>query len=336
MPIPDLGRLERVELRRVWTRESGEFTPWLAQPENLKLLGDAIGLELELEAQEKDVGLFRADILCKDTANNSWVLIENQLEQTDHKHLGQLLTYAAGLKAVTIVWVASPIRDEHRAALDWLNSVTTEGINFFGLEIELWRIGTSAMAPKFNVVSQPNDWSKEITEGVSTIELSASKKLQVEFWVALREYAEKRGTKLRLSKPAPQNWLPISVGRTGFLLSAVASLYDSVADSYSGHELRAEITTSGPKSKVAYAALQGEKELIESELGQELAWYNPSNAKNCRIYLRRPADLTDRSRWPEYQKWLLDNLEAMYRIFTPRVKALNLQDDEGEEGLTGG
>ena len=329
MPLPDLGRLERVELRKIWTSESSEFTPWLALPENLKLLGDAIGLELELEAQEKDVGLFRADILCKDTADNSWVLIENQLEQTDHRHLGQLLTYGAGLKAVTIVWVASQIRDEHRAALDWLNSVTAEGINFFGLEIELWRIGTSAVAPKFNVVSKPNDWSKEVTEGVSTLELSESKKLQVEFWIAFREYAEGRGTKLRLPKPFPQNWFPISVGRTGFLLSAVASLYDSVADSFSGHELRAEITTSGSKSKVAYAALEAEKERIETELGQELAWYNPSNAKNCRIYLRRPADLNDRSRWPEYQKWLLDNLEALYPVFVPRIKALNLQNEDG-------
>lgn len=105
--------------------------------ENLELLGKAIGLDLELEAREKYVGPFRADILCKDTGSGNWGLVENQLEQTDHSHLGQLLTYAAGLQAVTIVWVAARFTEEHRAILDWLNAVTEESINFFGLAIEL-------------------------------------------------------------------------------------------------------------------------------------------------------------------------------------------------------
>jgi len=136
-----LGRLERVDLRTVWANEAGAFTPWLAKEENLKLLGDTIGIELELEAQEKNVGPFRADILCRDTATDDWVLIENQLERTDHGHLGQLLTYAAGLKAVTLVWVAQRFAEEHRAAIDWLNEITDESLNFFGLEVEAWRIG---------------------------------------------------------------------------------------------------------------------------------------------------------------------------------------------------
>src|SRR5688500_16692480 len=138
-----LGRLQSVDLRSVWASECTHFTPWLAQAENLELIGEAIGVELELEAQEKRVGPFRADILCKDTITNSWVLIENQIEPTDHCHLGQLLTYAAGLQAATIVWVAGKVREEHRAALDWLNEITGERFNFFGLEIELWRIGDS-------------------------------------------------------------------------------------------------------------------------------------------------------------------------------------------------
>ena len=140
-----LGKLEPADLREAWTSEAGEFTPWLAKEENLALLGDTIGLELELEALEKNVGAFRADILCKDTASNSWVLVENQLERTDHTHLGQLLTCAAGLKAVTIVWIADRFTEEHRAALDWLNEITDDRFNFFGLEIELWRIGGSAL-----------------------------------------------------------------------------------------------------------------------------------------------------------------------------------------------
>lgn len=132
-----LERLEKIDLRSYWEREDIDFTPWLAEAENIQLLGDTVGLELEIEAQEKEVGPFRADILCKDTANDHWVLIENQLERTDHIHLGQLLTYAAGLNAVTIIWIAARFTDEHRATLDWLNEITNEDFTFFGLEIEL-------------------------------------------------------------------------------------------------------------------------------------------------------------------------------------------------------
>ena len=113
-----LGKLEKVDLREIWNTEASDFTPWLAREENIEELGKEIGIELEVEGTEKDVGPFRADILCKDTIDGHWVLIENQLEKTDHTHLGQLLTYAAGLNAVTIVWIADRFTDEHRAALD--------------------------------------------------------------------------------------------------------------------------------------------------------------------------------------------------------------------------
>ena len=183
-----LGRLEPVDLRSVWGHEEHDFTPWLAGEENLALLGDTIGLDLELDEREKAVGPFRADIVCKDTASNSWVLVENQIERTDHNHLGQLLTYAAGLDAVTIVWIADRFTDEHRAALDWLNEITGEEINFFGLEVELWRIGESAIAPKFNVVSKPNEWIKTVTASRQTksADLTPTKQLQFEYWTRFR------------------------------------------------------------------------------------------------------------------------------------------------------
>lgn len=152
MNKPTLGRLEKVDLRTYWKSESHDFTPWLASPQNIQLLAEAIGLELEVEAQEKGVGPF-SDILCKDTTTNDWVLIENQLEPTDHTHLGQLLTYAAGLQATTIVWVSERFTSEHRAALDWLNEITEEKFAFFGIEVELWRIGDSVPAPKLNSTS---------------------------------------------------------------------------------------------------------------------------------------------------------------------------------------
>ena len=132
-----LGRIDAVDLREVWTSEDKHFTPWLAQPENLELLGDALGIDLQLEAQEKDVGPFRADLLCKNTAEeDSWVVIENQIEKTDHKHLGQLLTYASGLQAKTVVWISAEFSEEHRAAIDWLNRIANRSVQFFGIEVE--------------------------------------------------------------------------------------------------------------------------------------------------------------------------------------------------------
>ena len=146
--IPSLSRLQQVPIRDVWPTEPQGFTPWLASAENLPLLAEAIGLGLELQSTEASVGDFRADIVCKTIPEGELVLIENQFAQTDHTHLGQILTYAAGLEAVTIVWVAETFREEHRAAIDWLNEKTPDNINFFGLEIELWRIADSPVAPK--------------------------------------------------------------------------------------------------------------------------------------------------------------------------------------------
>jgi len=183
-----LGTLARVDLRDIRTNEANDFTPWLARPENLAILGDTLGIELDLEAQERAVGPFRADVLCKDCGTGAWVLIENQLERTDHTHLGQLLTYASGLEAVTIVWIAAFFTDEHRATLDWLNRITDESFRFFALEVELWRIGESLAAPKFNVVSKPNDWSRSVARAARSIddsELSETRLMQRSYWSAL-------------------------------------------------------------------------------------------------------------------------------------------------------
>jgi len=320
-----LSRLEQIDLRTVWTSESDEFTPWLALEENLRLLGDTIGIELELEAQEKNVGPFRADILCKDTGTDHWVLIENQLEKTDHIHLGQLLTYAAGLKAVTIVWVAKRFTEEHRAALDWLNEITDSRFNFFGLEVELWRIGESPVAPKFNIVSKPNDWSKTVAAGASQVKsqaLTETKLLQRDFWSAFHEYVRERNSIIKTTKPLPQHWMNIAIGRSGVRLCAIASFWDSVAGTYDSHELRAELVLDDQNSKTFYEQLINEKAVIEKSLGETLTWYNPEDKRMCRIYLRKSTNLEEKEKWSEQHKWMLEKLESLYRIFGERVKKL--------------
>jgi len=317
MTTKSLGKLQRVDLREVWDNEAGSFTPWLAQEENIKLLGDAIGIELEVQAQEKEVGLFRADILCKDTANDAWVLIENQLERTDHNHLGQLLTYAAGLNAVSIVWIAERFTDEHRAVLDWLNEVTKEGIGFFGAEIELWKIGDSPAAPKFNIVSRPY-----VKPAVIPPDTSERKKLQVEFWAAFAEHLRAHSKLLRPTKPLPQHWMNIALGKAGTKLTAIASYFDSETGTFGQHELRAEVEFFDQNAKAYFAALEAEKDEIEKAVGASLTWYNPEDKRVCRIYLRRTCDLEARGTWNEQHAWLTENLERLHRIFAPRVKQL--------------
>ena len=334
MNTKTLGRLEKVELREAWTSEAGHFTPWLAQEDNLRLLGEAIGIELELEAQEKDVGPFRADILCKNTATDEWVLIENQLERTDHTHLGQLLTYAAGLKAVTIVWIARNFTDEHRAALDWLNERTDEKINLFGLEVELWRIGDSPIAPKFNVVCQPNDWSrtvKQIADGTGGF--SPHNQLQVKFWTAYRDYMESKNSVVRCQKPQPHHWMNHPMGHSGAHMCSIISLWNSESGQREP-EIRAELYLHGRNAKPYFAALERQKETIEKALGFHLTWYNQEGTSSCRIFVCQDADFRNETLWPEQFEWLRQRLETMHRVFKPIVKDLKTMVAEREDGTS--
>lgn len=325
---PPLGRLEKVPLREYWQNEAYDFTPWLAAPDNVTLLGDAIGIELEVEAQEKAVGPFSADILCRDTATGDWVLIENQLERTDHSHLGQLLTYAAGLSAVTIVWIAQRFTDEHRAALDWLNEHTDEKINFFGLEIELWRIGASAMAPKFNVVCKPNNWTKARGAGSSFEESDAvkeTKQRQLEYWTAFKEHLQRQGSTLRTQNPLRQNWFSIALGRVGFRMNAVATTYswDGMTGKTTDGGVRAEVEFHGNAAKDYYRMLSlADQEQINAEFGEPLTWYDPPSAKLCRIYIQQNTTITDREDWSRQHEWLREKLERLHYIFQPVVERL--------------
>jgi len=317
MTIPKLGLLESVPLRDIFGSEAGDFTPWLAKPENLKLLGDSIGIDIELDSQEKDVGPFRADILCKDLSNDQWVLIENQFERTDHAHLGQLLTYAAGLEAITIVWIAERFTEEHRAVLDWLNERTDEKINLFGLEIELWKIGESPVAPRFNIVSKPNYWTQSVKEAAEG-KMTEHKQLQLEFWKAFRDYME-RSSKIRCQKPSPQHWMNHAIGISGVHLNSIVSIWNTNTGRI-GPEIRVELVLNDATAKDRFVALQEKKAEIEEKLGMTLTWHNPEDKNMCRIFTRTDTDFREGRLWPEQHEWLRENLEAFHRVFAPLVR----------------
>jgi hypothetical protein len=315
-----LGKLEKVDLKTIWENEAYNFTPWLAQKENLELLGDAIGIELELEAQEKNVGPFRADILCKNTSDESLILIENQLERTDHKHLGQLLTYAAGLQSVVIVWVASKFTEEHRKALDWLNDITDERFSFFGLEVELWKIGNSPAAPKFNIISQPNNWSKTVARAAKNLdsqETSETKGLQYRYWQNFISYLENSSSKLRPQAPTPKHWLTFSIGRSGFHVNA---LLNTVTNRI-GVEL---VIADKDGEKSFYHLLAKYKEAIEREMGSDLEWRENPEKNRSSILLFFSADPSEEQNWASQNDWLKNTLEKFDSVFRQRIKNLNI------------
>ena len=321
-PNLTLGKLEKVELESIWPNEAQDFTPWLARPDNLRILGDTLGMDLEPEEEEASVGPFSADILCKDTADSSWVVIENQIKKTDHSHLGQILTYAAGLGAKTLIWVAAKFTEEHRAALDWLNENTVEDVSFFGLEIELWRIGNSLPAPKFNVACKPNDWSKAVKmqAGGKEGQITAHKQLQFEFWTAFKAHLEE-DTSLRTQKPSYQHWLTVTIGRAGFHLNAITSAWSSVTETWSP-EVRVELIMNSPAAKQQFVKLEENKATLQQKINLPLAWHNPEGSKQCKIYVRRDGDFMDKTKWPELFSWLTKYLKKFTEVFGPVVKGL--------------
>lgn len=310
-----LSRMERVPLREAWKHEAGDFTPWLAEEENLNTLVDALGLgELELVATEHPVGDFKLDILCND--GDGPVIIENQLEKTNHSHLGQIIAYAAGIGAKKVIWIAESFRPEHSSALQFLNDNTTEDLAFFAVEVELWRIGDSPLAPKFEVVVKPNDWVKsgrEFAKAASSA--SSTKQLQLKFWLALAEKLKTSSTGIRPQKARPQHWLNISIGRAGAKLSITANTREK--------RLGVELYFWGADAKQNFTNLLPHKSAIETNLGFELDWQELPDAQACRVATWCPnASLEDESRWPEYLDWLTKRIVSMDRVLRPILRSL--------------
>lgn len=310
-----LGKLERIPLRKAWAHEAGEFTPWLAQPDNLNLLAEALGLdELEPVGTEHPVGDFKVDILCTD--NGGKVIIENQLEKTNHTHLGQILTYAAGVGARKVIWVAESFRTEHVAALEFLNQHTTDELDFFAVEIELWRIGDSPMAPSFNVVVKPNDWAKTGQQNAkAAATMTPTKQRQLKFWTDWSAWLQAKGSAFRPQKPLPQHWTNIALGRAGIHLAATVNSREG--------RVGMEVYIDHDNSKAMFKQLLAQKDAIESELKVKLDWQELPDGHACRILQVRPeSPLENEAQWPVYFAWLEEAGLRMTEVFRHRVKAL--------------
>ena len=307
-----LAKLRRVDLRKVWQHEASDFTKWLANKENLSLLSDEIGIEISLIQTEAKVGKFHVDILAEEENTGRKIVIENQLEPTDHDHLGKLITYAAGFDADIIIWIVRDVRDEHKQAIDWLNEHTDEQANFFAIKMEVWQIGDSPYAPKFQIISQPNDWAKAIKSGSSEIGLSDTKIMQLEFWTDFRKYGQEKGAKLRFRKPYPQHWYDLSIGSSRAHLALICGTQNN--------QLRCELYI--PDDKELYKSLETYKSEIENELEYPLEWMLLEGKKASRIRTITNADISISEKWEEYFDWLITASENFQRVFLKYINKI--------------
>lgn len=306
-----MGRLEAVALREVWQHEALDFTPWLLA--NADALGEALEMDLEITASEHPVGAFSLDLIGRDVVTGERVIIENQLEATDHSHLGQLLTYAAGTDAATIVWVAREVRDEHRAALDWLNSRTDADTRFFGVEVTAVRIGDSLPAPLFKVVALPNDWGKKLrtrTQAAEEGALSEREALYSEFWSGYLDALRESALSWSRARKAPRsNWFSTSGGLAGVELNVSFSRHGLLSEVYLGH--------SDPDLNTARLDhLLAHREALESHYGGPLTFEPLDGKVASRAGERRPGSIDDRSQWPEYIGWFIDRQTRLRAALT--------------------
>jgi hypothetical protein len=324
-----LGKFERVPLTKAWPTEDGNFTPWLADPGVISLLGEALGMELEVEAVEHWVGSFRADILARATDETDHrALIENQFGRTDHKHLGQILTYLAGIEgAKTIVWIAETIQPDHRAAIDWLNTNTVEDFSFFAIEVELWQINASPPAPRFNVIASPNDWTRRArsaARSLDNVELATRHKLRLSYWASFADFLSKKGSSFRIRRDNKNYWFNFSIGRTGFLICVEISFQRKTSS--------VGLYMRNDPSKRLFKTLLSQKKAIETEFGEALDWRELTGKKSSWIGLsQRDIDPNADDQREKLHRWMLSKMDKFKKVFEKRVKAIPVEPDDGSE-----
>lgn len=306
-----LGKLQEIDIRDVWQHEQYDFSKWLASEENIKELGDALNLSLTDVETEKFVGNYRCDILCKDELTGKVVLIENQLEPTNHDHLGKIITYASGLDASVVVWIVSSARQEHASAIEWVNKHTDDDLSFFLIEVHAYKIGDSAPAPQFKIIEQPNDFVKSVKAISKNSDLSERHKRRLDFWTRLNEVLEERGKPFNKRKPTTDHWYSIAMG--------TSECHISIDLVNKEHKIRVGLWI--PDNKELYDKLYDNKDEIEAACGFELTWQRLDNKKASLVcaYIYG-LDFDNQDNYPELINKSIDLVLTMRNAFVPFVK----------------
>jgi len=301
-----LARITKVNPREVWKHEALDFTQWLAKEENISVLCEELEINLENVKPEAAAGRYNVDLVADDIDTKRKVIIENQLEPTDHKHLGQLLTYASAYDASIIIWVVTDYTEEHRQAIDWFNRNISENISFFLVQIEVYKIGESDPAPKFNIICEPNNWGKAVKKSGSGDAVSATKLLQMEFWEGLKAYASTRSTKVNFSHaPQPKHWFNISMGTSRCHIALTLNTQKS----YIGCEIYIR------NDKSLYDTFYKNKDKIEASIGSELEWMELPDATASRILITLKTNPKDRKSWNDSFDWCTRTVELFNNTF---------------------
>ncbi len=306
-----ISRLQKVQLRELWAHEAHGFTKWLA--ENIDFLGEALNLELTLIEREAAAGPFTADILAEDSDGN-YVIIENQLEQTDHDHLGKLITYLSNLEAKKAVWITRAPRPEHEKAIHWLNEVIPADTAFYLIKLEAYRIDQSAPAPLLSIVAGPSTESKRV--GIQKKELAERHILRLEFWKGLLERAKTIAPSLANRTPSKDNWISVGAGKSGFSYSYVIRMEDAHIELYID-------VGEADRNKQLFDTLATNKDDIQRAFGKPLEWQRLDEKRGCRIrHVFSSSGLSNQERWPELQQHMLETMVSFQRVFREELNKL--------------
>ncbi|MFC1987923.1 DUF4268 domain-containing protein [Chloroflexota bacterium] len=300
-----LGKLEKLDIREIWKNEATDFTRWLAKEENLSLLSDEIGIPINLIATEAGVGSFSADILAEEANTGKKIVIENQLGQTDHDHFGKLFTYGSGLDAGILIWICKNAREEHRQAIDWINEKTSNALQIFIIQMELWKIGDSKPAPKFQIISSPNDWAKTVRDTITDKKLTETNLLQLDYWTEFNNYMTQYAW-FKARKPQPQHWYDVAIGRS--------QGHIALTTSFTKYFIRGELYIND--NKELYRELESQKDNIEKELGLNLIWNELPNAKASSISIKNDVpQLKRKDNWKECFEWYAGIVKKFTDVF---------------------
>lgn len=299
----NLAKLEKIDLRNIWNIES-DFTNWLAQKENLDLLSEEIGVDIKLIKTEANVGPFKVDILAEEESSGQKIIIENQLEDTNHDHLGKIITYASGYDAEIIIWVVRDVREEHQRAIEWLNEHTDEKTGYFLIKIELWQIEGSNPAPKFDILVSPNEWAKAIKASPVAGELSDTKLQQLDFWTKFKGFARAKDMRMRLQSPRPRHWYNVSMGSSDAHIGLTVNSKENL--------IGCEVWIN--RNKQLFSFLSERKDDIEKEIGEQVEWVDSPVSSSIKIRKEVP-DLFDQSKAGDYFSWLYEKTILFQKVF---------------------
>lgn len=301
-----LGKLEEVDIRELWKHEQYDFSDWLSKGENIEMLSNAVGLTLTEVNKEVFVGSYRCDLVAKDETTGIKVIIENQLEATNHDHLGKIITYASGLDANVVIWIVKEAKEEHQSAIEWLNNKTTKDISFFLMEIHAFKIGDSLPAPQFVVVEKPNDFVKVANVGVDSGELSKAQSERFNFWNKLNEVVVSRNKPFNIRKATTDHWYNVAIG--------TSEAHISITLVNKTNSIGIEVYISD--NKELFDKLYSESESIQNELGFNMDWQRLDNKKASRIiYYIDGLDFNNHDNYDELINKVIDRVITIRNAF---------------------